>query len=66
MTQHDPHSKIFLLKETVPQARHTLEMSSTKASSVRSEQLLGWYLFGKINFIVGNHESVVESDFYTN
>ena len=39
-------------------------MSSTKASSVRSKLLLRGWEFEQINFVVGNRELVVESDFY--
>jgi len=41
-------------------------MSSTKASSVRSDSVSApkWE-FEHINFVVGNHGSVVESDFHT-
>jgi len=40
-------------------------MSSKKGSSVRSEQLHQTGIFERINLVVGNCGSVVESDFYT-
>ena len=43
------------------------QMSSTKATSLRSEELLRKWEFEQINFVVGNlgRRPVVESDFYT-